>query len=173
MKNTLLLFSQSLACTTILQIFPTGHYDKKIIIITTCSKNGERKIKIHFHSDRRPLHQPWLWVGICWVIQCLQWLWPVEELLYITSLTTFKIPLCFVHSVTLLRRFMRAILRSNKPTEGGHGGQLFNLFHQIWLDLSFVVWQRLYMVTNKRRQKHPLIHYDFREPRSRFIPWSQ
>lgn len=70
-------------------------------------------------------------------------LWLVEELLYITSLTTFKIPLCFVHSVTLLRRFMRAILRSNKPTGGGHGGQLFNLFHQIWLDLSFVVWQRL------------------------------
>lgn len=78
--------------------------------------------------------------------------WLVLKLLYISSLTTFKIPLCFVHSVTLLRRFMRAILKSNKPTEGGQGGQLFNLFYQIWLDLSFVVWQRLYMVTNKGRQ---------------------
>lgn len=70
--------------------------------------------------------------------------WLVLKLLYISSLTTFKIPLCFVHSVTLLRRFMRAILKSNKLTEGGQSGQLFNLFYQIWLDLSFVVWQRLH-----------------------------
>lgn len=70
--------------------------------------------------------------------------WLVLKLLYISSLTTFKIPLCFVHSVTLLRRFMRAILKSNKPTEGGQSGQLFNLVYQIWLDLSFVVWQRLH-----------------------------
>lgn len=65
--------------------------------------------------------------------------WLVLKLLYISSLTTFKIPLCFVHSVTLLRRFMRAILKSNKPAEGGQGGPLFNLPYQIWLDLSFVV----------------------------------
>lgn len=65
--------------------------------------------------------------------------WLVLKLLYISSLTTFKIPLCFVHSVTLLRRFTRAILKSNKPTEEGQSGQLFNLFYQIWLDLSFVV----------------------------------
>lgn len=70
--------------------------------------------------------------------------WLVLKLLYISSLTTFKIPLCFVHSVTLLKRFMRAILKSNKPTEGGQSGQLFNLVYQIWLDLSFVVWQRLH-----------------------------
>lgn len=95
----------------------------------------------------------------------------VLKLLYISSLTTFKIPLCFVHSVTLLRRFMRAILKSNKPTEGGPIGQLFNLFYQIWLDLSFVVSQRLYMVTNKGRRYRPVIRYDFGEERSRRIVW--
>lgn len=40
-------------------------------IITVWIKKWEKKSS---QTDSTPLHQPWLWVVLCWVILCLQWL---------------------------------------------------------------------------------------------------
>lgn len=51
------------------------------------------------------------------------------NLLYISSLTTSKTPLCFVRAAPLALpgRFMGAIVRSNKPAERWQRRPLFNL----------------------------------------------